>query len=57
MADYYKCLDCGHIFKMDNAKVLKKQVGEFLGKPAYEHWDACPECLSTEIEIYSGEDE
>lgn len=52
MCDMYRCLDCGNIFKAEDARIVEECVGEFWGAPAYERWDACPECVSTDLEEY-----
>ena len=52
MCDMYRCTDCGKIFKAEDARVVEDLVGEYMGRPAYERWDACPECVSTDLEEY-----
>lgn len=54
MSDMYKCVDCGKIFKVEDSKVVEECVGEFWGQPAYERWDACPNCSSQNLEEYKG---
>ena len=54
MADYYRCLDCGAIFKVEDSLTVEECVGEFWGQPAYERWAACPHCKSTDLEEYKG---
>ena len=56
MCDMYRCLDCGNIFKAEDAEEIQECVGEFWGMPAYEHWAACPSCKSTELEDYEGKE-
>lgn len=41
------CHDCGEVF--EKPKVLKSKVGDYWGAPAWEEWDACPYCESTEV--------
>lgn len=52
MADMYRCCDCGKIFKAEDSRTVSDLVGEYMGSPAYEYWDACPECVSTDLEEY-----
>jgi len=52
MAEYYRCVDCGNVFKTEDASCVTDCVGEFWGVPAYEKWHACPSCMSTDLEEY-----
>ena len=52
-----QCLDCEEIFDEEDAEVVSEKVGEFWGAPAYMRYNACPNCLSTELEEYYEEEE
>ena len=42
----YKCCDCGREF--DELCKKTELIGEYLGTPAYEEYNACPYCESDE---------
>ena len=48
----FECAECGAIFDAEERATIKECVGEFWGAPAYEYWNACPYCKSTEIMEY-----
>ena len=52
MYDYYKCLDCGHVFDEDEAGSDREWIGEDRyesNSSGWMYYMACPECGSTEI--------
>ena len=53
----YKCLDCGSVFDEYDAI----QVGDFVGyygdEKAYEMWNGCPYCKSTDLTFVSDYDD
>ena len=53
----YKCDDCGCITLDEDLIRIKEYMGECFGFPAYETWDACPNCKSTEIYEYEEEED
>ena len=40
------CCECGGKFDESDAKMVQEQVGEYMGRPAYETWLYCPYCDS-----------
>lgn len=49
------CDNCSNIFTEDETVIVKEEVGEFWGTPAYEEWSACPYCHSTDMSEYNEE--
>jgi hypothetical protein len=45
----WKCEDCGIEFEEEDMGTYQECVGEFWGFPAYESFDCCPNCSSTDI--------
>lgn len=41
------CENCGSSF--DECIIIRENMGEHFGSPAYEEWNACPFCRSTDI--------
>lgn len=50
------CIDCGKTFEDNETITVQENVGEFWGTPAYETYEACPYCKSTEIEDEEAEE-
>lgn len=52
MKDMLKCIDCGRIFHISEAKTVCEDRGEYWGVPCHETMTACPCCESTYLEEY-----
>ena len=48
----FRCLDCGSVFDECDVAISEECVGEYQGAPAYEHWQVCPFCESSELELF-----
>lgn len=46
------CETCGRTFEDDEYIIIRENMGEHFGFPAYEEWAACPYCKSTDISEY-----
>lgn len=53
--EVFKCGCCGAIFEDPDTR--REYTGEFWGEAAYEDWDCCPVCWSTDLRVVEEEDE
>ena len=53
----YKCLDCGSVFDECEVTQVEDFVGYYGDARAYETWDGCPFCESTNLTFVSEYDE
>ena len=53
----WRCLDCGSVFDETDVKMIRECMGDAYGSPAYETWNACPFCESTDIEMYDPDED
>ena len=44
-----KCKECGQVFYEDESRVIRQEVGVWLGFPCYEELDTCPYCHSDDL--------
>ena len=51
-----QCLNCEYVFNEDDADVVSECIGEFWGAPAFEQYNACPKCGSTDVDDYEEEE-
>lgn len=47
--DVMICENCGEVFDADECAIIRENMGEHFGSPAFEEWAVCPFCRSTDI--------